>query len=202
MQRRYLKNIKRCSWAGDDPVYCNYHDFEWGVPVHDDTKLFEMLILESFQAGLSWITILKKRENFRAAFHEWDAEAVAMFTQKDVCRLLLNKGIVRNRKKIEAAINNAARFIEVREEFGNFDQYIWSFTDHKTVYPPRPIVKLSDIPTHSPISDAMSRDLKKRGFAFVGTVICYSFMQAVGMVNDHMVGCDKATRAGYREKGL
>jgi DNA-3-methyladenine glycosylase I len=191
-----LQEVSRCPWAGNDPDYCHYHDYEWGVPVHDDRKLLEMLILEGFQAGLSWITILKKRENFRKAFANWDVRKIAAFTSDDVNRLLDNTGFIRNRRKIESAINNARRFIEVQKEFGSFDRYIWQFTNYKTLFPKTPPTTLSEIPTHTPESDAMSRDLQKRGFNFVGTVICYSFMQAVGMVNDHVKGCFKFEQAG------
>ena len=189
-----MTKIVRCSWAGDDPLYCAYHDTEWGVPVHDDKRLFEFLILEGFQAGLSWITILRKRENFRKAFHNWDWKIIAGYGTADVRRLLANKGIVRNRLKIEAAINNAAGFMEVRREFGTFDRYIWQFTDYKTIRPRKRARTWEEVPTHSPESDAMSRDLKKRGFRFVGTVICYAHMQATGMVDDHLAGCFRARR--------
>jgi len=154
-----------------------------------------MLILEGFQAGLSWITILKKRENFRKAFANWDVRKIAAFTSDDVNRLLNDSGIIRNRRKVESAINNARHFIEVQKEFGSFDKYIWQFTNYKTLFPKTPPTTLSEIPTHSPESDAMSKDLQKRGFNFVGTVICYSFMQAVGMVNDHVKGCYKFIKA-------
>lgn len=186
-----MQEVNRCPWAGNDPDYCHYHDHEWGEPVHDDRKLLEMLILEGFQAGLSWITILKKRENFRKAFANWDVHKIASFTSDDVNRLLNDSGIIRNRRKVESAINNARHFIEVQKEFGSFDKYIWQFTNYKTLFPKTPPTTLSEIPTHSPESDAMSKDLQKRGFNFVGTVICYSFMQAVGMVNDHVKGCFK-----------
>ncbi len=186
-----MQEVNRCPWAGNDPDYCHYHDHEWGEPVHDDRKLLEMLILEGFQAGLSWITILKKRENFRKAFANWDVRKIAAFTSDDVNRLLNDSGIIRNRRKVESAINNARHFIEVQKEFGSFDKYIWQFTNYKTLFPKTPPTTLSEIPTHSPESDAMSKDLQKRGFNFVGTVICYSFMQAVGMVNDHVKGCFK-----------
>jgi DNA-3-methyladenine glycosylase I len=187
----------RCDWAGDDPLYCDYHDNEWGVPVHDDRRLFEMLILEGFQAGLSWITILRKREAFRAAFCRWDWMKVARFGEDDVRRLLGNRGIVRNRRKIEAAIGNARAFRRVREEFGTFDRYIWRFTDGTTLRPRKRATCFAELPTHSPESDAMSADLKKRGFSFVGTVICYAHMQATGMVDDHQARCFKA-QAGNR----
>jgi DNA-3-methyladenine glycosylase I len=181
----------RCSWAGTDPVYCAYHDYEWGVPVHNDKKLFEMLILEGFQAGLSWITILKRREHFRKAFDNWDWKTISRYTQKDVKRLMADKTIIRNRLKIQSAINNAKRFIEVRKEFGTFSEYMWRFTNGKTLLPKRPYKTWKEIPPRTPLSDAMSADLKKRGFTFVGSIICYSHMQAVGMVNDHIKGCFK-----------
>lgn len=164
-----------------------YHDTEWGVPVHDDRLLLEGIILDGMQAGLSWSAILKKRENFRRAFDNFDPFQVAKYKERDIKRLLSNSGIIRNRLKIEAAINNAQRFLEIQREFGTFDRYIWSFVGGK------PIVNrwktLKQIPAISPQSDAMSADLKKRGFKFVGSTICYAFMQAVGMVNDHVVGC-------------
>jgi DNA-3-methyladenine glycosylase I len=184
-----LRKVFRYPWAGDDPLYREYHDKEWGVPVHSDKKLFEMLILESFQAGLSWITILKKREHFSRAFAQWDWEKVAAFGKNDINGLLDNAGIIRNRLKILAAVNNASCFMKVRAEFGSFDSYIWPFVGNKPRSPSRSYRSLKEVPTRSPESDTLSADLKKRGFKFVGTVICYSFMQAVGMVNDHIVSC-------------
>jgi DNA-3-methyladenine glycosylase I len=181
----------RCSWAGDDPVYCDYHDNEWGIPVHDDKKLFEMLILEGFQAGLSWITILKRRDAFRRAFAQWNWKKVASFTQNDIERLIADQSIIRNRLKIEAAVKNANAFIRIIKEFGSFDTYIWSFTGNRTLRAPRPPRVWADIPVMTAQSDAMSKDLKKRGFSFVGSTICYAFMQAVGMVDDHMETCFK-----------
>jgi DNA-3-methyladenine glycosylase I len=181
----------RCPWAGDDPIYCDYHDNEWGVAVHDDKKLFEMLILEGFQAGLSWITILKRREGFRKAFAQWNWRKVALFTNEDVEHLLTDVSIIRNRLKIEATIKNAQGFIKIIKEFGSFDSYIWSFTNNKTIRPPHPPRVLSDLPVTTPESDLMSKDLKKRGFSFVGSTICYSFMQAVGIVDDHLESCFK-----------
>jgi DNA-3-methyladenine glycosylase I len=195
-----LRTVPRCHWAGSDPDYVAYHDREWGVPVHDDRKHFEMLTLEGFQAGLSWLTILKRRRHFRRAFANWDWNKVARFTAADIRRLMGNRGIIRNRLKITAAVNNAKRFIEVRTEFGSFDRYIWSFTHYKTIFPKCPVRHFKDLPTHSPESDALSRDLKKRGFSFVGTVICYAHMQAIGMVNDHLAGCFK--RAVRRRSSL
>ncbi len=184
-----LKNPIRCSWAGTDPVYLAYHDNEWGVPVHNDKKLFEFLILEGFQAGLSWITILKRREKFRKSFDNWDWDTISRYSGRDVKRLMADAGIIRNRLKIVSTINNAKRFIEVRKEFGTFSNYMWRFTDNTTLLPKRPYKTWNNIPARTGISDAMSADLRKRGFTFVGSVICYSHMQAVGMVNDHVKGC-------------
>jgi DNA-3-methyladenine glycosylase I len=164
-----------------------YHDTEWGVPVHDDRKLFEFLILEGAQAGLSWETILKKRENYRKAFHGFDPARIARYDERDVERLLADAGIVRNRLKIAATITNAQRFLEVREEFGSFDGYVWRFVDGGTVK--NRFRSLSEMPAKTEVSDAMSKELKRRGFKFVGSTICYAFMQAVGMVNDHTVDC-------------
>ena len=179
--------IRRCGWCGEDALYVAYHDKEWGVPVHDDRRLFEFLILEGAQAGLSWITILRKRENYRQAFAGFDAGKVARFGTRDVARLLADPGIVRNRLKVGAAISNAQRFLDVQEAFGSFDAYIWRFVDG------RPIVNrwktLKQVPASTQASDALSRDLKQRGFKFVGSTICYAHMQATGMVNDHLVGC-------------
>ncbi len=178
---------QRCGWCTDDPDYIRYHDEEWGVPCHDDQKLFEFLILEGAQAGLSWITLLKRREGYRNAFADFDPEAVAQFTEQDVERLLQDKGIVRNRLKVNSAINNARAFLKVQEEFGSFDRYIWSFVNHTPIR--NQWQTLSEVPVTTPESDAMSKDLKKRGFSFVGSIICYAYMQAVGMVNDHLVSC-------------
>jgi DNA-3-methyladenine glycosylase I len=178
---------KRCAWAGSDPLYIKYHDEEWGVPVHDDRKLFEMLILEGAQAGLSWITILRKRENYRDAFDNFDAEKIAKYNSKKVKQLLSNQGIVRNRLKIEAAIQNAKSFLEIKKKSGSFDNYIWQFVNYKPTVNKRRFLK--DLPAKTPESDAMSKDLKQHGFKFVGSTICYAFMQAVGMVNDHTTSC-------------
>ncbi len=186
------KSLKRCPWPSDDPLMIEYHDREWGVPLHEDRKLFEFIVLDGAQAGLSWSTILRKRENFRAAFHRFDPAIVADYTKKDVQRLLKNEGIIRNRLKIESAITNAKRFLEVQREYGSFDAYIWQFVGNKTIQ--HRCRRLSDIPASSPESDAMSKDLKKRGFKFVGSTICYAFMQAAGLVNDHLVDCFR-----YRE---
>lgn len=177
----------RCEWAGSDPLYLQYHDDEWGVPVHDDRQLFEMLVLEGAQAGLSWITILRKRENYRKAFSNFDARKIAKYNDKKIAALLFNDGIVRNRLKINATIENARAFLAVQKEFGSFDGYIWQFVDGR---PKQNVWKsLKEIPAQTRESEAMSKDLLKRGFHFVGPTICYAFMQAVGMVNDHVVGC-------------
>ncbi len=177
----------RCPWAETDPLYLRYHDEEWGVPVHDDRKLFEFLTLESAQAGLSWITVLRKRENYKRAFADFDPHKIAAFTEKKVERLLQNPGIVRNRLKIAAAINNAACFLKVQEEFGSFDAYSWRFVDGKPLVNARR--SLDELPAVTPESDKFSKDLKKRGFKFVGSTIVYAHMQACGMVNDHLVDC-------------
>lgn len=167
----------------------DYHDNEWGTPLHDDRKLFELLILEGFQAGLSWITILRKRENFRVAFDNFEVSKIAVYNKRKVNSLLKNKGIIRNKLKIEAAIINARVFLEVQKEFGSFDNYIWEFVNHKPVK--NQFKSIGEIPARTPVSDAMSKNLKKRGFKFVGSTICYAFMQATGMVNDHIKGCWK-----------
>lgn len=177
----------RCEWAGSDPVYIAYHDNEWGRPEHDDRKLFEMLILEGMQAGLSWITILKKRENFRRAFDNFDPEKVAEYGDKKIAALLADAGIIRNKLKINAAVANAKAFLEIQREYGSFDKFIWSYVDNTPIIN-RPKT-LADVPASTPLSDRISKDLKKRGFKFVGTTIIYSFMQAVGMVDDHVIGC-------------
>ncbi|KAB0665307.1 DNA-3-methyladenine glycosylase I [Oryzomonas japonica] len=179
--------VIRCAWAGSDPLYQNYHDREWGVPVHDDRVLFEFLTLEGAQAGLSWITILRKREAYRAAFAGFDPEVVARFDENDVAKLLGNPGIVRNRLKVESTITNARAFLKVQEEFGSFTAYQWDFVDGRQVK--NAWRSIQEVPASTPQSDALSRDLKRRGFRFVGTTICYAHMQAVGMVNDHTVDC-------------
>ena len=178
---------KRCDWAGTDPDYIAYHDTEWGVPVHDDRCLFEFIVLESAQAGLNWLTILKKRPHYRTAFNNFDPAVVAAYDQKTVNRLLKDAGIIRNRRKIEAAIGNARAFLAVAEEFGSFDNYIWKFVDGRPVKNRWKTVR--DIPAETETSRLISRDLKQRGFTFVGPVICYAFMQAVGLVNDHVIDC-------------
>ena len=178
---------KRCAWAGNDDLYQKYHDTEWGVPLHDDQRLFEFLILEGAQAGLSWITILRKRDNYRAAFDNFDANRIAAYGTNKIESLLQDAGIVRNRLKIQAAIINAQKFLDVQDEFGSFDQFIWQFVDGKTIQNNRR--SLADIPSSTAESDAMSKELKRRGFKFVGTTICYAHMQATGMVNDHTTDC-------------
>jgi DNA-3-methyladenine glycosylase I len=184
-----MKEKKRCQWCLNDPLYIKYHDNEWGTPLHNDRKLFEMLILEGFQAGLSWITILRKRENFRKAFNNFDPNKIALYNKRKINSLLNDEGIIRNRLKIEAAVSNARAFLTVQKEFGRFDKYIWSFVDHKPIK--NRFKSIKDIPPKTEISDKMSKNLKKRGFKFVGSTICYAFMQATGMVNDHVTDCWK-----------
>jgi len=177
----------RCPWAGDIPIFIEYHDNEWGRPVHDDGKLFEMLILEGMQAGLTWITVLKKREAYREAFDGFDPKKVALYGDAKIQELMINEGIIRNRLKINASITNAELFLNVVEKYGSFDKFIWGYVDYK------PIVghweKLEDLPATTPLSDRISKDLKKMGFKFVGSTIVYAFMQATGMVNDHITEC-------------
>lgn len=178
--------MNRCNWAKDD-LNIKYHDNEWGIPQHDDTKLFEFLVLEGAQAGLSWSTILKRREGYRKAFSDFDPIKVSKFTTKHVEKLLDNNEIIRNRLKINSVINNAKQFLKIQKEFGSFDKYVWSFVNHKPII--NNFKKLSDLPASTIISEKMSKDLRTRGFNFVGPTICYAFMQAVGMVNDHTVDC-------------
>jgi DNA-3-methyladenine glycosylase I len=178
---------KTCQWPGSNELMKKYHDKEWGVPLHNDKKLFEYLVLDAFQAGLSWQTIINKRKNFEKAFHNFDANTIAKYTKKDFDRLMANAGIVRNKLKIESTISNAKKFLEIQKEFGSFDKYIWQFTSHKTVH--NKFKSLRELPPHTAQSDAMSKDLKERGFRFVGSTICYAFMQATGMVNDHIIEC-------------
>jgi len=181
-------NLIRCSWAGTDPLYVKYHDEEWGKPVYDDKTLFEFLILEGAQAGLSWITILKRREHYRKAFADFDVQKVAAFHDEDVERLINDAGIIRNKLKINGAIINAKLFINIQEEFGSFSNYIWGFIpDSKPIL--NRIEKMSDVPARTELSDRISKDMKKRGFKFFGTTICYAHMQATGMVNDHLLNC-------------
>ena len=179
--------MKRCAWPGDDPVYQRYHDKEWGVPLHNDRKLFEFLVLEGAQAGLSWLTVLKKRPNFRKAFDKFDYKKVANYKERKIRELLNDAGIIRNRLKIRSAVQNAQAFIEVRKEFGTFDNYIWGFVNGKPIQ--NTWKSLKEIPAKTALSDLISKDLKKRGFSFVGSTIVYSHMQATGMVNDHVVDC-------------
>ncbi len=189
--------MRRCNWCVGNELYEKYHDEEWGVPTYDDRVHFEFLVLESAQAGLNWLTILKKRENYRKAYKDFDVEKVAEFTQEKIEELLKNPGIIRNRKKVEASVNNAKRFIEVQEEFGTFSRYIWGFVDYK------PIVnhweKEEEVPAKTPVSDALAKDMKKRGFKFVGSTILYAHMQATGLVNDHVVDCFRHQEV-YHEK--
>jgi DNA-3-methyladenine glycosylase I len=189
-----VKERRRCPWSEGHPLYVEYHDREWGVPVHDDRRLFEFLVLEGAQAGLSWLTILKKREAYRAAFHGFDPRRVARYGARDVRRLLSDAGIVRNRQKIEAAIANARAFLAVQKELGSFDRYVWSFVGGRPIR--NAWTAIREVPARTEVSDALSADLKKRGFGFVGSTICYAHMQATGMVNDHLVDCFR-----YREVG-
>jgi DNA-3-methyladenine glycosylase I len=181
------KSLTRCAWSLGSELYMAYHDHEWGVPVHDDRRLFEFIVLEGAQAGLSWSTVLNKRENYRKAFDGFNPKKVARYTPKRVEKLLQNAGIIRNRMKIESAIGNARAFLAVQKEFGSFDAYIWGFVDGKPVQNRWKTIK--DVPPRTPLSDRISADLKKRGFRFVGSTIVYAHMQATGMVNDHLVGC-------------
>lgn len=178
---------QRCQWCSDDPLYIDYHDKEWGVPVHDDQRLFEFIILEGAQAGLSWITVLKKREAYRKHFSDFDAQKIARFTDKKLEKMLLDPGLIRNRLKIYGCRKNARAFLAVQKEFGSFDDYLWGFVDHKVIINYHQTS--SQNPTHTLISDRLSQDLKKRGFTFVGSTICYALMQAVGLVNDHSTSC-------------
>lgn len=182
-----MNNVNRCGWEGNDPVYIAYHDNEWGIPEHNDRKLFEMLILEGMQAGLSWITILHKRENFRAAFDNFDPEKVAVYDESKIAELLQNAGIIRNRGKITAAVTNAQHFLDIQREYGSFDAFIWGFVDFTPII--NDFHTLEEVPAKTELSDKISEELKKRGFKYVGSTIIYSFMQAVGMVNDHITGC-------------
>ena len=179
--------LPRCPWAGSDPLYVAYHDQEWGVPVHEDRRLFEFLILEGAQAGLSWITILRKREAYRLAFDAFDPELVARYDEARLAELLTNPGIVRNRLKIAAAVANARAFLKVQAEFGSFDAFLWRFVAGKPIR--NSWTSMAEVPASTPLSETLSRELVRRGFKFVGPTICYAFMQAVGMVNDHLVGC-------------
>lgn len=178
---------RRCEWSASHPIYADYHDGEWGVPVRDDRKQFEFLVLESAQAGLSWLTILKRREGYRRLYEDFDPEEVAKFDEARVELMLKDAGIIRNRKKIESSINNAKRFLEVREEFGSFCNYLWGFTNGKQVV--NHFKSLSELPATTPLSDRIAKDMKKRGFQFLGSTIIYAHLQATGLVNDHLVDC-------------
>ena len=178
--------MKRCDWVSGE-IHTKYHDTEWGTPLHDDRKLFEFLILDGMQSGLSWQIILRKRQSFRKAFDNFNAKKISEYSERDIKRLLEDKGIIRNRRKIESVVNNASRFLETKKEFGKFDSYIWSFTDYKTII--NRFKTWEDIPATSKESEDMSRDMKSRGFTFVGPTVCYAFMQTVGIVNDHVTGC-------------
>lgn len=181
-----LKEKKRCDWV-QEGIHQKYHDTEWGVPLHHDMKLFEFLVLDGMQSGLSWKIILTKRNSFKMAFDNFNAIKISTYGKNDIKQLISNKGIIRNKQKIESVINNAKIFLEIKKEFGSFDSYVWSFTNHKTIK--NNFKKWSDIPTETKESKIMSADMKKRGFKFVGPTVCYAFMQTIGMVNDHVVGC-------------
>jgi DNA-3-methyladenine glycosylase I len=186
--------MQRCGWAASNPDYFDYHDHEWGVPVHDDRKHFEFILLDGFQAGLSWLTILRKRENFRLAFDHFDYEKIAGYDEDKIAELLQDSGIIRNKLKINATVKNARAFIRVREEFGSFDKYVWAFTDGKTII--NQFRSLSEIPAKTELSDRISKDLKKRGFSFVGSTIIYAYLQAAGIVNDHTTNCFRHAQLG------
>ena len=185
--QKMSRQIKRCKWAGKDPLYIEYHDKQWGVPVYEDAKIFEFLLLETFQAGLSWITILRRRENFRTAFDNFDFQEIANYSDEKLEDLRKDAGIIRNRLKIKAAKSNALAFMEVQKEFGTFSKYIWSFLDGKPIK--NAFKTMSELPANTPLSDKISADLKKRGFKFVGSTIVYAHMQAMGIVNDHTTDC-------------
>ena len=185
--QKMSRQIKRCKWAGKDPLYIEYHDKQWGVPVYEDAKIFEFLLLETFQAGLSWITILRRRENFRIAFDNFDFQKIANYSDEKLEDLRQDAGIIRNRLKIKAAKTNAIAFMEVQKEFGTFSKYIWSFLDGKPIK--NAFKTMSELPANTPLSDKISKDLKSRGFKFVGSTIVYAHMQAMGMVNDHLTNC-------------
>lgn len=182
-----MNNKKRCAWVSTDPLYIEYHDKEWGKPVYNDDTLFEFLVLETFQAGLSWITILKKRENFRKAFDNFDYKKIANYNENKIQELLLDAGIIRNKLKVRATVSNAQKFMEIQEEFGSFSNYIWAFTNEKIIV--GNWKNLQEAPATTPLSDTISKDLKKRGFKFVGSTVMYAFLQAVGIVNDHTTDC-------------
>lgn len=181
--------MNRCPWCGKDELYVKYHDEEWGVPVHDDKKHFEFLVLESAQAGLSWLTVLKKRENYRKAYDDFDAIKVSLYNENKIEELMANSGIIRNRRKIEASINNAKNFIEIQKQYGSFDNYIWSFVNNKPIK--NNWKDISEVPATSELSDKVSKDLKLRGFKFLGSTIIYAHLQATGIINDHITSCFK-----------
>lgn len=194
MADRETKSLKRCPWCLSDPLYIEYHDREWGVPVHDDRTWFEFLILEGAQAGLNWLLLLKKRENYRQAYDQFDFNKVTTYSEKKIARLLTDPGIIRNRAKINASVSNARAFIKIREEFGSFDNYIWPFVGNK---PRRNRWRsIEQLPARTELSDALSKDLIRRGFKFVGSTIIYAHMQATGMVNDHLIGCFRYNKLG------
>ena len=186
---RNQSTLSRCDWCASHPLYVSYHDEEWGVPEHDDQKLFEKIILDGAQAGLSWLTILKKRDGYRRAFDGFEVQKIARYSDKKIAKLLADPGIVRNRLKVNAAVTNASAYLKLKEELGSFDDYLWQFVDGRTIQ--NRWTSLKQLPTRTAESDAMSKGLKQRGFKFVGTTICYAFMQAIGMVNDHMVSCHR-----------
>lgn len=190
--------LKRCKWINNDPLYIRYHDEEWGVPVQNDRLWFEFITLDAFQAGLSWYTIIKKRENFRKAFDNFEPEKVALFDDNRIEALMEDTGIIRNRLKIRATVSNAKAFLRIQSEFGSFNEYIWQFTDHKTIV--NECQNRSEVPAKTELSDRMSKDLTKRGFKFVGTTICYAFMQAAGIVNDHTVDCYRHSECKHLAK--
>lgn len=192
-----IDDKKRCDWCTSSDLYKKYHDEEWGVPVYDDATLFEFLLLETFQAGLSWITILNKRENFRAAFDQFDYKKIAQYTDEKILDLLQDAGIIRNKLKVYSAVTNAQAFLKIQEEFGSFSTYIWAFTNGKPVQNNRQ--SLNEVPATTPLSDAISKDLKKRGFKFVGSTVLYAHMQATGMVDDHLESCWKASQLPQME---
>ena len=192
------KELVRCPWCLSCGIYTNYHDREWGVPVHDDRLHFEFLVLESAQAGLSWLTVLKKRENYRKAYCSFDPKKVSKFDAKKIGELMQNEGLIRNLKKIEASINNAARFLEIQKEFGSFDEYIWRFTDFKPVVNERRDIK--ELPAKTPLSDEVSKDLKARGFKFLGSTVIYAHLQATGIVNDHLTDCFRYSELAGKKK--
>ena len=179
--------LPRCEWVGEDPQMIAYHDFEWGVPVHNDLKLFELIVLEGAQAGLSWVTVLKRRKGYRKAFNNFDPKIISNYTEKDIDRLMEDRSIIRNKLKIKSTINNAKRFLVIQSEFESFNQYLWDFINHNPIQ--NHFKTLTDIPSSTPLSKDISKDLKKRGFTFFGPTICYAFMQSIGMVNDHITHC-------------